>query len=356
MKDEFALIDLLTRRRQSAAWLREHGVGVAIGDDAAVVGQSPGYSLVMSCDTMVEGIHFTDWSMTDEDIGYKALATNISDLAAMGAIPRYALVALSVPEGMDEARLQRIYAGLYECADAYEVAIIGGDTTASRQGIVITVTITGEIEAGRALLRSAAKTGDAVFVTGALGASAAGLALLRLAAEGADVAARLGDEGVDAAAQLGDEEAMRALTRAHRRPAPQVAAGRLLVSTGHGRALNDISDGLASEAAEIAAASGVGLAIEEAQLPLPQGIAAAAEAAGASPLDWVLYGGEDYQLLGTAAKERIPELQAAFHRSGLQLHVIGYATDAFKGVRLRRADGTWEPLEKRGYNHFCRKD
>lgn len=345
MKDEFALIDLLNRRRQSASWQREHGVDVGIGDDAAVVGQSPGYSLVMSCDTMVEGIHFTDWSMTDEDIGYKAMATNISDLAAMGAIPRYALIALSVPEGMDEARLQRIYAGLYECADAYEVAVIGGDTTASRQGIVITVTITGEIEAGRALLRSSAKTGDAVFVTGALGASAAGLALLRLAAEGADVAAR-----------LGDEEAMRALTRAHRRPAPQVAAGRLLVSTGRGRALNDISDGLASEAAEIAASSGIGLVIEEAQLPLPQGMAAAAEAAGSTPLNWVLYGGEDYQLLGTAAKERIPELQAAFQRSGLQLHVIGYATDAFMGVRLRRADGTWEPLEKRGYNHFCRKD
>lgn len=346
--DEFALIELLTQGKQSTLWQREHGVGVGVGDDAAVTGLTPGYSLVMACDTMVENIHFACWSMRDEDVGYKAMASNISDMAAMGAIPRYALVALSVPQGTDEGRLERIYAGLYECASTYDVAVVGGDTTASREGIVITVTIIGEVEAGKALLRSKAKTGDAVFVTGALGGSAAGLALKQYAC--AEHSAG------DAAAQMQMAPELQALVQAHQRPVPQVAAGRLLLRTGLGRALNDISDGIASEAAEIAEASRVGLVIEEALLPRPAGLAAAGLALAVPPLAWILYGGEDYELLGTVAKEHVPALQAAFVESGLQLHVIGYTTDDFTGVRLLRADGTTEPLEKRGYNHFCRKE
>lgn len=347
MRDEFALIDLLTQSGQSTLWQRERGVSVGVGDDAAVAGFSPGYSLVMACDTMVENIHFASWSMNDEDIGYKAMASNISDMAAMGAMPRYALVALCVPQGTDEGRLQRIYAGLYECASAYEVAVVGGDTTAGRDAIVISVTIIGEVEAGRALLRSHAKTGDAVFVTGALGGSAAGLALLLHAQRftGRD----------DAEAMLQAPE-LQALVRAHQRPAPQVAAGRVLLRTGLGRALNDISDGIASEAAEIAEASRVGLAIEEQRLPRPAGLDAAGLLLDTPPLEWMLYGGEDYQLLGTVAKEHVPLLQAAFADSGLQLYVIGHATDDFAGVRLLRADGTMEPLEKRGYNHFAERN
>ncbi|TCZ76385.1 thiamine-phosphate kinase [Paenibacillus albiflavus] len=345
LKDEFALIDLLTCGGQSTHWQRERGVGVGIGDDAAVAGISPGCSLVMACDTMTQHVHFASWSMRDEDIGFKAMASNISDMAAMGAVPRYALIALSVPKGTDEARLQRIYAGMYECASAYEVAIVGGDTTASISGIVITVTILGEVEAGRALLRSHAKTGDAVFVTGALGGSAAGLALLEHAQRSGAAA--------EAAIQA---PLLQALALAHQRPAPQVAAGRLLLRTGLGRALNDISDGIASEAAEIAEASRVGLAIEEARLPRPAGLDAAAQLLDTPPLEWMLYGGEDYQLLGTVAKEHVHELEAAFEEHGLKLYVIGYATDDFSGVRLLRADGTVEPLAKRGYNHFATKD
>jgi thiamine-monophosphate kinase len=179
-------------------------------------------------------------------------------------------------------------------------------------------------------------------VTGPLGGSAAGLALLRREGE-----ARRADEAQPAPAAWRQE-----LVRAHQRPAPQVAAGRLLVRTGLGRALNDVSDGVASEAAEIAAASGVGLAVEEALLPRPEGLDAAAAEAGADPLDWMLYGGEDYQLLGTAKKKHIPALRAAFEKEGLPFHIVGYATDAFEGVRLLRPDGTAVPLEKRGYNHF----
>ncbi|MFC9777630.1 thiamine-phosphate kinase [Paenibacillus chitinolyticus] len=340
--DEFGLIRLLTGDRQQADGMRSQGVVVGIGDDAAVTALSPGMQLVASCDTMTEGIHFLPVTMRDEDIGFKAMASNISDMAAMGAKARYALVALSLPKDADTEQIRRIYAGLYECADLFGVAVIGGDTTSTRGGIVLTVTILGEVPAGRALLRSGAKPGDAVFVTGPLGGSAAGLSYLL-------------HRGTDAAlwGELPAEAAE--LVRAHTRPLPQAEAGELLQRTGLCRALNDISDGLASEAGEIAEASGVGLLIAEEKLPLAEGLRACAEKLAADPLEWVLYGGEDYQLLGTAAEADLAALCEAFSGEGLPLHVIGRVTAADEGVRLQRPDGTVQPLPKRGYNHFAAK-
>ncbi|WP_068777524.1 thiamine-phosphate kinase [Paenibacillus sp. FJAT-26967] len=339
-QDEFSLIRLLTAGRESEEELRTRGVVTGIGDDAAVAALSPGMQLVATCDTMTEGIHFLPVTMRDEDIGFKAMASNISDIAAMGARPRYALIALSVPPDADVEQIRRIYDGLYECAALYGVTVIGGDTTSTRSGIVLTVTVLGEVAAGEALLRSGAKPGDAVFVTGPLGGSAAGLAwLLR--------------RGVKAA-QWGALPAAEAeLVRAHTRPLPQVAAGELLQRTGLCRALNDISDGLASEAGEIAEASGVGLLIAEELLPLAAGLAACAEELAADPLEWVLYGGEDYQLLGTAQEADMAVLREVFAQDGLSLYVIGRVTDADGGVRLQRPDGTVQPLPKRGYNHFA---
>ncbi|WP_276507930.1 thiamine-phosphate kinase [Paenibacillus thermotolerans] len=356
--DEFALIRRLTAGRADAA--KHPGVAVGVGDDAAVVEAAPGKQIVLTCDTMVETVHFLPWTMRDEDTGWKAMASNISDLAAMGAEPLYALAAISVPQGFPVERLERLYEGLYACAKEYGVAVVGGDTTSSPHELVVTVTAVGSVERERALLRSGARPGDVVFVTGPLGLSSAGL----------DYLMRRRLPAAEAVAAAGSEYA--ALVAAHQRPRPQVAAGRVLaLSVGLAHALNDVSDGLASEAWEIAEASGVRIVLDEAALPVHDALAAYCSSAGAgsdadasagmgagagaggkSALEFILYGGEDYQLVGTAPRERADALLAALAGAGCEAAIVGEVRSGDAGVELARRDGRLEPIAKRGYNHF----
>jgi thiamine-monophosphate kinase len=340
--DEFGLIRLLTSGRAGPGSSADNGVAVGIGDDAAVLNGRPGFQWVVSCDTMVQDVHFKPETMTYGAIGFKAMASNISDLAAMGAEPRFAVVALTIPRGTPEEHLKELYDGLYECAGRYGVAVVGGDTTGTPAGLTVTVTVLGEVEAGRALLRSAAHPGDTVFVTGPLGLSAGGLhALLQRGGSPYDLS------------DLPQET--RRLAEAHQRPLPQVEAGRILLLSGLGRALNDISDGLASEAWELAEASGCRILLDEFRLPRTPGLDRYGAEAGVEPLDWMLFGGEDYQLVGTAAAADYPELARLFGERSLELHAVGQAMPLHNGgpgVELLRKDGSIVPLAKRGYNHF----
>ncbi|WJH35181.1 thiamine-phosphate kinase [Paenibacillus sp. CC-CFT747] len=344
--EEFALIRHLTDRPPGRRTVAETHLVVGIGDDAAVTELTPGMHLVLSCDTMVQDVHFNSKTMSLYDIGWKAVASNVSDMAAMGAVPRTALVALTVPASVPADRLRELYAGLYACADRYGVALAGGDTTSTPGGLTVTVTVTGEVEPGRALLRSAARPGDAVFVTGWPGRSAAGLHALLAAGARPEAAA---DEPVP------EEEfppPVRGLVAAHRRPEPSVAAGRRLLAGGAAPALNDISDGLSSEAWEIAEASGCGLLLREADIPVAPELKAYADAVGASALEWILTGGEDYVLLGTLPEEAVAATAEAFAAEGLPFFRIGTATSAFAGVRLVGIDGEERRVAKSGYNHF----
>ncbi|MCU6711823.1 thiamine-phosphate kinase [Paenibacillus sp. J5C_2022] len=355
--DEFKRIAYWTNGRQQPEWQRERGVELGIGDDAAVValpaslnGLSGDAHMVLAVDTMVEHVHFSSITMADEDIGYKALACNVSDIAAMGAVPLHSLVAVSVPKSYNADRIRRLYDGIYACADKYGVAVIGGDTTSAPAHLTISVTVTGAVEAGRALKRSGARPGDAVFVTGPIGMSAAGLHLLQHAGEA-------------------ERSEYARLIAAHQRPAPSVRAGRLLLQRGTCTSLNDISDGLASEVWEIAEASGVRLMVDEQALPKSGSMTAYAALAGVRPLDWMLYGGEDYVLTGTVAGEDADEVREAFHREGLPFYIIGQVEAGDPGVELLLSDagsdrsghsggakargfGRTIPIEKRGYNHF----
>ncbi|ACS99699.1 thiamine-phosphate kinase [Paenibacillus sp. JDR-2] len=347
--DEFASIRHWTSGRQSESWQRERGVRLGIGDDAALVdpaapinGVDSPYEYIMAMDTMVETVHFNEVTMSYEDIGYKALASNVSDIAAMGGVPLQALVSVSVPKQLGPEPMHRLYDGLYACAEQYGVAVIGGDTTSSPQHLVVAVTVTGAVEAGKALRRSGAKPGDAVVLTGPVGKSAAGLHFLLAQRE----------RGADA---LAGERAAAQLVQAHRRPSPSVRAGRLLLARGTCHSLNDVSDGLASEAWEIAEASGLVVSLFEKHLPRSGSMAAYAGVAGIDPLEWMLYGGEDYVLLGTMEQGDAAAAQAAFHAEGLPFYIIGEASAGAPAAEIIRVTDRGElrqPLAKRGYNHF----
>ncbi|MCZ8524018.1 MULTISPECIES: thiamine-phosphate kinase [Paenibacillus] len=342
--DEFSLIRLLTGGKQSPAFQRAAGVLTGIGDDAAVVEVPGGSHLILTCDTMTESTHFTPVTMRDRDIGYKAMASAVSDIAAMGGTPRFALISLTLPRTLPAARMEALYEGLYACASEYGVAVAGGDTTSSPGGLTVSVTVIGETEAGRSLLRSAAMPGDAVFVTGELGNSAAGLEWLL---HQNLPAGRWEDEWAGAGPEV------RPLVQAHCRPQPRIRAGELLRRSSLCHALNDVSDGLASEAWEIAEASGVGIDLIEERIPLSAALYRQAAVQGKEPVDYALYGGEDYELLGTVPAEHALELQSMFKEAGMPLSLIGYVTADPGAVRLLRTGGDFTPLDKKGYNHFA---
>ncbi|TMV50998.1 thiamine-phosphate kinase [Paenibacillus mesophilus] len=347
--DEFALIRMLNRSRATGIPDdTKSGVAVGIGDDAAVLRPAGGKELIVSCDTMVESVHFKPETMTYADIGYKAMASSLSDLAAMGAEPRWALIALAAPRTSSAEELRELYDGLYACAEQYGTAIVGGDTTSSPSGLTVTVTVIGEAAAEGALLRSAAKPGDAVFVTGPLGGSAAGLHALL-------------ERGGRAGPLHELPESIRPLAKAHRLPEPRIDAGRILAAAGTRvcGALNDISDGLASEAWEIAEASGVHIVLFGDRIPQSDELRDYAAAVKADPLDFALYGGEDYELVGTVRQGKADELAALFERAGKRIWIVGEVAEPMTdgegtGVTLARSGGeSGTPVGKKGYNHFA---
>ncbi|WP_035101214.1 thiamine-phosphate kinase [Aneurinibacillus terranovensis] len=366
-RDEFELIGYLTAEEP----LRADGppvqsrVVVGNGDDAAVVSGRDGYDWVVCCDTMVEGIHFKRRTMMPYDIGWKALASNISDIAAMGGIPLFYLVSLGVSAEWSEEELKEMYRGMADIAAQHQMALIGGDTVASPGQLTITVTALGEVEKGRKLLRSNARPGDLVFVTGTVGDSAAGLQLLLKSEGGAQGIAggTLANSAnpanaTDPADSAGHVDGYYPLVVRHCRPEPQVKAGRLLADSGIRVALNDISDGLASEVWEMAEASQVKIVLEQSAIPLSGAIRSYAAECGQDMWPWVWYGGEDYQLVGCVPSEAKERLTLLFRDAGLPLYWIGRVGEKtgsvteFSPVEVDDGHGKSSPLPKKGYNHF----
>jgi len=322
---EFGLIGRLIERSAALAPPGRE-VLVPAGDDAAVLGLAPGQRLVATTDILVENVHFSREWCGFEDIGWKAAAANISDIAAMGALPRWLLVALGVPRECDLESLTALQEGLARCAADYGVTIVGGDITGSPCGLLVSVCALGTLERAP-LLRSGARPGDALMVTGALGGSAAGLAIAR------------------AGGALTPEE--QALVERHRRPHPRVKEGLALGDSGLVGALIDVSDGVAGDAARLSEASGLRVVIEAESLPLAPGIVEVAARVGANHLDWALSGGEDFELLLTAPSESLPALRALLAPLGCPLTPIGRC-EAGAGVEI-----VGHP-PARGYDHFAR--
>ncbi len=323
---EFGLIDLIKQDTIS-----DHGsVVLGIGDDAAVLLPTPRQLLLLTTDMLVEAVHFDLATTTPWQLGYKAIAVNLSDIAAMGGAPRHAVVSVALPSSTPADFIVSLYQGMKEICHEFGVNIVGGDTVSSPKGLVINVAVTGEVEPVNLVRRSGAQAGDVIAVTGCLGNSAAGLDLL-------------------STSEWEDFDFAWPLVTAHLSPRPQVKAGAILAAAG-ATSMDDISDGLASESHEIAKASGVGVKLFAKQIPLASELLEAAEKLGKQALDYALYGGEDFQLLFTMEPRKFEELLSA--QPDLRLVKIGEIVDAGKGVILVSEDGSMEAIEAKGYNHF----
>ncbi|MBN2054393.1 thiamine-phosphate kinase [bacterium] len=319
--------------RRIAAHLTPAGPeAVGIGDDCAVIHRAGADSLLLTTDLLVERIHF----LPGADpllLGRKAMAVNISDIAAMGGIPCWALISIALPPNLEVAYIDALYEGINQVGDEFTTTVVGGDTTASKQDLMISVTLAGECPRGQVLLRSGARPGDLVMVTGPVGSSAAGLRLL-----------------LD-----GDKEALADFPRlvaAHLDPTPEVRAGRIIAASGQATAMIDVSDGVMADLGHICEQSGTGARIDAAAIPIHQDCRIAARRLHLEPLHWALSGGEDYRLLCTIDPAGANDL-------GERLRGAGCPPPAVIGViiaepRLLVIDHEGRPLDvvDRGWDHF----
>ena len=307
---------------------------VGIGDDCAVLATTAGERLIATTDLLIEDVHFRRRYAEAADIGWKSLAVNISDIASKGARPRWALVALACPAATSPEEVDAFYEGMLALARDHGVAVVGGDTSSSPGGWFVNVTLLGE--GARVVLRSTARPGDVVAVTGTLGRSAAGLAVL----ERDDA-----PSGVDAAT-------LAEMTGAHLRPRPRVAEGRWLGAVDGVTAMMDLSDGLATDLARLVRESGVGATVNVDALPVAAGTRRVATVVGADAQAWATGGGEDYELLvvcASAAFERIASGLA--QATGATLTRVG-TIDA--GTLVRFVDGGGRDIDvARGFVHFA---
>jgi thiamine-monophosphate kinase len=331
---EFGLIELLTASLPTEVRAATE-LQLGIGDDAAVWHPSPGEDVVVTTDSLVENVHFrrdwTDW----ESLGHKTLAVNVSDLAAMGAIPRLAVISLGL-DGRDRVGdLQALYRGLGALARRLGITVAGGDIVRSLGGAILHVTALGETRGRRVLTRSGAHAGNLIGVTGTLGASAAGLRLLGLDVE--DPRRRAATAGQ--------------LVEAHLRPEPRVALGAVLLEHGATSAM-DLSDGLLGDLPKILAASGVSARLDEGAIP----VAAAVKALFADEwIDLALRGGEDYELLFTAPPRSWAAIAAAARNAGGVVTAIGEIIEGgsdIPRIELVTPDGVRRSAPLGAFDHF----
>jgi thiamine-monophosphate kinase len=312
-------------------------VSVGIGDDAAVITTTRGRDLIACCDMMVEGVHFrTEW-VTPRLLGRKALAVNLSDVAAMGAVPKFAMTSIAVPPMCSSGFVDELFEGVFELANAFGVSIIGGDTSASRDSLFIDVSVIGECESGRAITRGGAKIGDTIYVSGSLGASALGLSLL--------------EDGFRLADSKERRDARHQAILKHLAPDPQVNLGRKI---GEGRlatSMIDISDGLSTDLCHVLDESDCGAVIHAGSIPIAECVRSNLSAApGFDPLRLALNSGEEYELLFTARREDQQSVANLSAECGVEITAVG---EIVEGRHLQvESGGSLELVHPAGYEHL----
>jgi thiamine-monophosphate kinase len=335
--NEFDFIDHLRALTEARVFPSELTRG--IGDDAAVIQQITGRETVVSVDLLVEGVDFRRDATQPCFLGHKALAVSLSDIAAMGARPRWALVSIGVPPN-DWASdfVGELYEGLLKLADVYDVRLIGGDVSRAPAQIVIDSIVVGECAKGKAVLRSGARPGDHLFVTGSLGGSAAGLRLI-------ERGARMGIHEVEDP----DVRPMQELLIRHLRPEPRVGWGLVLGEEGLASAMIDLSDGVSSDLHHLCRESGAGAVVESGKLPIDSRLAALCGRRALDPLMLALHGGEDFELLFAVSPENVPRLPTKV--DGVGLTKIGEIRPQAEGIRVLESSRLWD-LKPEGWKHF----
>jgi len=330
---EFGLIGRIT----GGAVFNPGKVVKGIGDDAAVLSVGEGQLLLVSCDMLVDGVHFAVGKITPFKLGYKAIAVSLSDIAAMGGVPRHVLVSLGLPPGAAVEDVEGIYAGMRDILSRWSVNLVGGDTVKSPV-LTIDVMVMGEAAPADVVTRGGARPGDILMVTGHLGGSAAGLELLL---------------NENLAGKLAGKDLELVLT-AHLTPAPRLEQSAQLVKMRAATSMIDLSDGLAGDVRHICENSAVGAEIYVEKLPVLPLTAIVAQAAGKNAVDWALGGGEDYELLFTVPPERQGEIAGAFQKAGLgPVTAVGKITADKNNVAYFAAGGK-EYYLKKGFDHFSK--
>ena len=308
------------------------GVLIPIGDDAAQF-HFAGGDVLLTTDSMYEGVHFTLDAYGLSDVGWKAAAAGVSDIAAMGGQPSCALLSLAFGEAPGRAQVRALAGGLLEMLSSCHCALVGGDVCRSPGGLCLTVTVAGTPPPAGTVRRGGARAGDVIGLTGTAGDSGAGLYILQR-----------------------EDDSLRAeypgLVEAHLRPRPRVLAGGVLAEAGVS-AMEDVSDGLAADLSHICEESALGCEVEQGLIPLSDELVELAGRVGADPLEWALSGGEDYELLFTAAADRFERAERALAGHGIRVSRLGVMTDPGRGRLLLRGGGESAELGGVGFDHFA---
>jgi thiamine-monophosphate kinase len=320
---EFGLIDLIKRRISA----KDKRVLVNMGDDAAVLKSSPDRLLIFTTDTLVERIHFDLRYFTFEELGWKAMAANLSDIAAMGGLPTYALVTVGLPKSMQAEDVLSIYKGASQIARKYKCKIVGGDTALVPKDLFVSIALLGEVEKNSLVTRSGAKKGDLICVTGRLGEAQLGLEYLR----------RHGRKQLS-------------LVKKHIKPQPRIKQSRILVKNLKINSMIDISDGLSSELFHISEESHLGAFIYEQDIPISSSCRKLAPLLGGPPLSWALSSGEEYELLFTVDGKDKAKLKGMKRR--VNFSIIGEMVNRRRGIKLIQKSGKKKDLSKMGFTHF----
>ncbi|MCR4440179.1 MAG: thiamine-phosphate kinase [bacterium] len=311
-------------------------VVVGIDDDAAAFRHSGDELLVVTTDALVEGVHFRWDYFTPYQLGWRSMAANISDIAAMAAEPRYAVVSVALPAAMSVEEVEGLYQGMVDLAARSGASIIGGDTTRSPGGLFLSITVCGSVPPRSIARRDGARAGDGLYVTGFLGQAHAGLLALSSPA-------------------LLPKERFPAAVGRHLQPLPRVQEALFLRDNLHLTSMIDVSDGLASEVHHLCRLSGVGAVVEEAAIPLSAEAREIAACLRQEASEFALNGGEDFELLFTAADTEVQAVRRSFEEEfGLSFTKVGEMVPAEQGVLLRQKDGRLRPLAMSGWNHFGR--
>jgi thiamine-monophosphate kinase len=333
-RSEFDFINWL---RQRIPHSDQSSLIVGIGDDAAVVRPAPAKDILLSSDLLVEDVDFRRITTTASLLGHKSLAVSLSDIAAMGARPRWSLVAIGVPEDVWETRfVDEFYEGLLGLAQHYDVKVIGGDTSRTPDKIVIDSIVAGDCGNGWAITRGGAKPGDQIFVSGELGAAAAGLRLI-------ERGAHLPNEGNE------DLHLIDQLVLRHLRPEPRVGWGIVLGQERLATAMIDLSDGLSSDLNHLCENSKVGAFLDSSAIPIDKHVTEICGRRALDPLQLALHGGEDFELLFTVDPSNASKLPRRV--DGVSVTRVGEIRNASEGIKISEGSRVWE-LEPGGFRHF----